>query len=172
MCTKVTRYTTYELRCFGPFSFAFGRGLFGLELRNALRRHADTLERRFRGLKIRTARANRLINGIALLSRWEKDGRVGQKDAILPNDCFPMGPNAFDKFKLVNDKPEDHGRPPDAMYMFLKMVRRQSRLFSAMYGGRGAYPTECAQSNVWAPFAQTALIPPPLPPSLRKPGGE
>ena len=71
---------------------------------------------------------------IALASRGAEDGRIGQKDTILLNDCYPLDPNTFDEFKLAGGKPEEHGRPPATMYMFVKMARRQSRFCEALYG--------------------------------------
>ena len=131
---KVNKYTTYALRGFGSFDVAMGRGLFSLELQKSLRRQANTLNRRLRELKIRVPLTNRSINGIALLSWGAEDGRVGRKNTILPNDCFHLDSAAFGKFKLTDEKVEEHGRRPATMYMFIKMARRQSRLYAAMYG--------------------------------------
>ena len=68
------------------------------------------------------------------MSWGAEDGRIGHKNAILLNDCFPLDSAAFDKFKLTDEKVEEHGRPPSTMYMFIKMTRRQSRLYASMGG--------------------------------------
>ena len=86
-------------------------------------------------MKTRTPLTNRLIDGIALASWGAEDGQAGQKDATLFSDCFPLDSSACDKFKLVGDKVEAHGRPPATMYMVIKMARRHSRLFASVYGG-------------------------------------
>ena len=77
---------------------------------------------------------NRLINGVALVSWGAEDGQLGHKDSILLNGCFPLDSQAFDRFKLTDDKLEAHGRAPATMYMVIKMARKQARLFSAVYG--------------------------------------
>ena len=40
----------------------------------------------------------------------EEDGRVGQKDAVLLNDCCPLDSNAFGKFELEVGEIEGRGR--------------------------------------------------------------
>ena len=50
------------------------------------------------------------------------------------NGCYPLDSGAFDKFKPTADKVGEHGRHPATMYMFIKMARRQPRLFAATYG--------------------------------------
>ena len=70
-----------------------------------------------------------------MVSWGDEDGHVGQKDSILLIDCYPLGPSAFGKFKLTDEKIEDPGRPPSALYMFVEMARRQPGLFPAVYGG-------------------------------------
>ena len=77
---------------------------------------------------------NRIVNGMALNSWGADDGRTGHKDAILLNDCYPLDSLSFGRFKLVEEKVEDHRKPPLIIYMFAKMARRQSRLFSSIYG--------------------------------------
>ena len=112
----------------------FGRGLYGVELQKSLRRQANTLKHRLWELKIRTPFTNRLVTGVALASWGAEDGQLGQKDAILLNDCFPLDSQAFYRFKLADDKIEPHGTAPATMYMVTKMARQQARLFAAVYG--------------------------------------
>ena len=130
---KVNKYTTHALRGYGAFDVSFGGGLFGAELQKSLKRQANALKHRLWELKIRIPFTNRLISGIALVSWGAEDGRTGHKDAILLNGCFPLDSQAFDKFKLVDDKLEAHGRAPATMYMVMKMARQQARLFAAVY---------------------------------------
>ena len=59
------------------------------------------------------------------MSWGAEDGRVGQKDSILLNERYPLDSGAFDKFKLIDEKVEEHGRPPATIYMFAKMARQQ-----------------------------------------------
>ena len=49
-------------------------------------------------------------------------------------DCYPLGSQSFEQFKLSGDKMEDHGKQPTTVHMFVKMARKQSRLFAAAYG--------------------------------------
>ena len=49
-------------------------------------------------------------------------------------DCFPMDTRRFEQFRLSGDKLEDRGNQPEAVHMFAKMARRQSRLYAAVYG--------------------------------------
>lgn len=130
---KIKKYTAYYLRGFGSFDVTFGRGLYGLELQRPLRRHAENLEIRLRGMEIRIPLANRSVGGIALVSLGDEDGRIGNNGAILLNDCYPLDSGSFDKFKLADDKVEDHGRQPATMYMFIQMARQISRAFAEMY---------------------------------------
>ena len=120
---KVNMYTTYALRGFGSFNVPMGRCLFGLESPTSLSRRANTPRHRSRGLKIRTPVTNRLTNGIALAPWGGEDGREGRKDAILLNDCFPLGSIDFDRFGLADGIVGDHGRPPSTMYMFIERGR-------------------------------------------------
>ena len=131
---EVNNYTTYALRGFGSFNVAMGRGLYSLERQKSTRRQANALNHRLWELKIRVPMTNRLINGISLASWGAEDGRVRHKNTILLNDCFPIDSTASDKFKLTDDKVEEHGRPPATMYMFMQMDRKQSILYAAMYG--------------------------------------
>ena len=50
------------------------------------------------------------------------------------NDSYHLDSNAIGKFELVGGEIEDRGRPTAASYMFMKMARRQLRLFAATYG--------------------------------------
>ena len=109
-----------------------GRVLCGLDLQKSLRRHAKTRKRRLWKLEIRMPTTNRLINGTVLLSWGADGGRVGRKDAILLGDCSPLDSITFDNFKLAEETAGDHGRPPETMYMFIKMGREQSRLYAAI----------------------------------------
>ena len=131
---KATKYTTYALRGFGAFNLSVCRRLYGLELQKSLRRQANALKHRLWKSKIRTPLNNRLIDGMALVSWGAEDGRIGKKDAILLNDCYPLDSSAFDRFKVIGGKIEEHGRPPATMYMFRKMARQQSLLFAEVYG--------------------------------------
>ena len=78
----MNKYTTYALRGFGSFNLAMGRGLFGLELQKSLRRKANARQHRLWEMEIRTPLTNRLINGIALGSWGEEDGRVAKSPSL------------------------------------------------------------------------------------------
>ena len=69
------------------------------------------------------------------LSNWgEEDGVHGSKDSIMLGDCYLLGSQIFGKFKVSGEKTEDRGKQPSAVHMFAKMARKQSRLYSAVYG--------------------------------------
>ena len=131
----INKYNAYALRGFGSLIVRLRRGMYGMELQKSLRRQSNTLKRRMWAMKIRTPPSIRLVDGISLASWGSEGGRIGKKDDMLLNDCYPLGSGAIGKFKLTDYKVEEHGRPPATMYMIIKMARRQSRLFAAMYGG-------------------------------------
>ena len=105
-----------------------------MELQKSMRRQANTLNHRLWGMKVHTPLTNRLADGIALASWGAEAGRVGRRDAILLNGCYPLDSGSFYKFKITDGILEEHGRPPETMYMFIKKAIQRPRLFSAMYG--------------------------------------
>ena len=131
---KMGKYVTFALRGFGMFNVSLGRGLYGAELQKSLRRRSTDLKHQLWEDKIRVPLNNRIVNGMALNSWGADDGCKGQKDAILLNDCFPLDSLNFDRFKLIDEKVEEHSKPPQTIYMFTKMDRQQSRLFASIDG--------------------------------------
>ena len=45
-----------------------------------------------------------------------------------------MDSRNFDQRKLIGDKVEERGKEPTTMHRFIKMARKQSRIYASSYG--------------------------------------